>query len=75
MTETQFLETLQELLQRDEPIAVDMPLKDIAEWDSLAVMSCMAFFDKKFGIKTTFKQYKRLGSVADLIALSGGAIQ
>jgi acyl carrier protein len=69
-----FLEELQELLQRDEPIAADTVLQDTAEWDSLAVMSCIAYLDKKFGIRTTFSQYKKLRTVADLIALTGGAV-
>jgi acyl carrier protein len=69
-----FLEELQELLQRDEPIAADTVLRDTAEWDSLAVMSCMAYLDKKFGVRTTFNQYKQLRTVADLIALTGGAV-
>jgi acyl carrier protein len=70
-----FLEDLQELLQRDEPIEADAFLLDMAEWDSLAVMSCMAYLDKKFEIKTKFNQYKKLRTVADLIALTNGAVQ
>jgi acyl carrier protein len=70
-----FLEELRELLQRDEPIEADAVLWDMAEWDSLAVMSCMAYLDKKFGIKTKFSQYQKLRTVADLIALTGGAVQ
>jgi acyl carrier protein len=74
MLKSVFLEELQELLQRDDPITPDMALQDMAEWDSLAVMSCMAYFDKNFSVKTKISQYKQLHTVADLIALSGGAI-
>ena len=74
MLQAVFLEELQDLLQRDAPIAPDMALQDMAEWDSLAVMSCMAYFDKQFKVKTRISQYKQLATVADLIALAGGAI-
>ena len=74
MLKSVFLEELQELLQRDGPIAPDMALRDMEEWDSLAVMSCMAYFDKNFNVKTKISQYQQLHTVSDLIALAGGAI-
>lgn len=69
-----FLEELRELLQRDAPITLHTALGEVEEWDSLAVMACMAWFDQKLDIKTSFSQYKELQTVADLIALTGGAI-
>ena len=75
MLKSVFLEELQELLQRDDPIDPDMALQDMAEWDSMAMMSCMAYFDKNFGVKTRIPQYRQLRTVADLMALSGGAIE
>ena len=74
MIKSVFLEELQELLQRDDPISPDMTLSDMAEWDSLAQMSCMAYFAKKFNVKTKISHYESLRTVSDLIALSGGAI-
>ena len=74
MLKAVFLEELQELLQRDDPIDPDMPLQDMGEWDSLAVMSCIAYFDRKFNVKTTVSHYKKLRTVSDLMALSGGNI-
>ena len=74
MLKSAFLDELQELLQRDDPITPDMVLQDMGEWDSLAVMSCMAYFDKNFGVKTKIAQYQQLYTVSDLIALAGGAI-
>ena len=74
MLKSVFLEELQELLQRDDPIAPDMALQDIEEWDSLAVMSCMAYLDKHFSVKTKISQYRQLRTVADLMALAGGGI-
>ena len=74
MLKSKFLEDLQELLQRDDPITPDMMLGDMGEWDSLAQMSCMAYFSKHFNLKTKISQYEALRTVDDLIALSGGAI-
>jgi acyl carrier protein len=74
MLKAAFLEELQELLQRDDPIKPDMELRAMEEWDSLAAMSCMAYFDKHFNVKTKIAQYKNLRTVSDLIALAGGAV-
>jgi len=70
MLKSEFLEELQDLLQRNDPIALDMTLNDIAEWDSLAIMSCMAYFDKKFNLKTKISQYEKLNTISDLLALA-----
>lgn len=74
MTTAEFLQKLQDIIQRDEPIAPDDYLWDLEEWDSLAIMACMAFFDKTFGVKATFNQFKDLDTPAALIALAGGAV-
>lgn len=74
MERAEFLEELKDVLQRDDDITPDMTLKDMDEWDSLAIMSCMAYFDQKFGIKTRFGQYEQLSTVEDLIGLSAGAV-
>ena len=46
MTRKEFLEKLQDVLERDEEITEDMVLADMEEWDSLAAMAVMAFFNK-----------------------------
>ena len=74
MLKSVFLADLRELLQREDPITPEMTFSDMGEWDSLAQMSCMAYFDKKFNVKTKIAHYAALRTVADLIALSGGAI-
>ncbi len=74
MTSAQFHKELQEILQCDTDIESGTFLWDVEEWDSLAIMACMAYFDRTFGIKTKFGQYKDLGTVAELAALAGGAI-
>lgn len=69
-----FLKDFQNLLQCDEPVSMDTLLEDIAEWDSLAVMTCIAYLEKKFGITTTVASYKKLRAVADIAALANGAV-
>ncbi len=74
MTIKKFLEDFQDLLQRDDPITMDTPLRDMEEWDSLAVMSCIAYLDKQFGVKTAVTAYKKLRIVADVAALAQGGV-
>lgn len=69
MTLAQFLTDLQDILQRDEPLTPNTVLTDVEEWDSLAVMGCLAYFDRMFGVKTTFAQYQQVRTVADVVAM------
>ena len=69
MTLAQFLTELQDILQVDEPLTPDTLLTDVEEWDSLVVMGCLAYFDRKFGVKTTFAQYQKVRTVADVVAM------
>lgn len=69
MTLAQFLTDLQDILQRDEPLTPNTVLTDVEEWDSLAAMGCLAYFDRMFGVKTTFAQYQQVRTVADVVAM------
>lgn len=69
MTLAQFLTDLQDILQRDEPLTPETLLTGVEEWDSLAIMGCLAYFDRKFDVKTTFAQYQQVRTVADLVAM------
>ena len=74
MNVEQFLADFQDLLQCDDPVSMQTPLRGLEEWDSLAVMACIAYLDKNFGIRTTFASYKDLQTVADIAALTKGAV-
>lgn len=65
-----FLIEFQELLQRDVPVAPENQLIDLEEWDSLAIMAVIAWFDKQFGRTLNFGNFKGLQTVADVAALS-----
>lgn len=74
MTLEQFLKELQSIMQTETPLAANTHLWDIEEWDSLAIMACMAWFDKAFGVTTKFSQFSPLDTPAQLAALLGDAI-
>lgn len=74
MTKTEFLNELEELLQREEACHEDDVLADYMEWDSLSQMSIMAFYKKHFSIRVTLDDLAKLKTVQDLILLAQGNI-
>lgn len=74
MTRQEFLTALREMLQCDMEIREDTVLTELEEWDSLAFMVLIAFFDKNFGQRITFDNLKTCRMPSDLIALSAGGI-
>ena len=71
MTKEEFLVQMQDVLQTDETLSPDTVLCDLAEWDSLAKMSAMAFLDKNFGVKVGLKDFMEMNTMADLMAKAG----
>ena len=71
MTEEEFLTEMQDVLQRDDELALDMPLKDIEEWDSLAVMGTAAFLQHRFSVRLTMDDFKQMLAVRDIAAAAG----
>ncbi len=71
MTKDEFLERLKDVLQREDDLTFDMLLKDLDEWDSLAIMATTAFLDRDFGVKTIFSDYKDMKTVADIATKAG----
>lgn len=74
MTRQEFLTNLQDMLQCDQVLEAETVLTDMEEWDSLAFMVLIAFFDKNFGKRITFDMLKPCRTPEDLVALSGGGI-
>lgn len=74
MTKNDFLEELQEMMQLDDTIAEDADLRGYEEWDSLAFMVLITFFDKNFGQRISFEDLGFCETPLDLIELSKGAI-
>lgn len=65
-----FLTEFQDLLQRDEPLSPASRLDELEEWDSLAIMAVIAWFDRHCGLSLKFSDFKGLQTVADVAALS-----
>lgn len=75
MNKLDFLAELAEMLQTDEDLALNSDLQNMEEWDSLAFMVLISFFDKNFGLRLTFEDLAKCGTPEDIIALSEGAIK
>ena len=75
MTKNEFLNALQDMLQTDAELSEDTALAGLEEWDSLAFMVLIAFFDKNFAKKLTFDNLCACKTPAALIDLAGGAIR
>lgn len=54
MKRNEFIEIFKDTIQSDSVIEMDSPLADIEEWDSMAMMALIAYFDVKLGITVTF---------------------
>ena len=70
MNKDTFLTSLKNLLQIQEEISEQTYLFDLDEWDSLAMMSVVAFFDKELGKKITVSELQKLDTVQQLIDLA-----
>lgn len=71
MNKKQFLEEMVEVLQTEDEITMDTVLEDLEEWDSLSIMSTMAFLDKNFGVKTNMADYKNMTTIVDIARKAG----
>ena len=62
---------MQDVLQTEEELTLDMALADIPEWDSLAIMSTMAFLDSRMGVKTGMTDYNAMKTIGDIADKAG----
>lgn len=70
MRKEDFLASLQDILQCEAELEPQTTLADLEEWDSLAMMGLVAFFDRKLGRALDFETLGRCATVADLLALA-----
>jgi acyl carrier protein len=72
MNKNEFVKELTEYCEfEEENLTLDTKLKSIEAYDSLAVMSMIAFIDENFGMKFTAQQLKDLTDFNSLIELIG----
>lgn len=72
MQHDEFIDIFKDIIQSDSEIALDSSLADIEEWDSMAMMALIAYFDVKLGIMITFDQLHALHSIRDVALLIPG---
>lgn len=74
MKKSEFLEALEDILQREESCLETDSLADYVEWDSLSKMALMAYYDQKFEIKLNLSDFQNMKVVSDLVKLAGDNI-
>jgi acyl carrier protein len=72
MQHNEFIDIFKDVIQSDSDIAMDSTLEGIEEWDSMAMMALIAYFDVKLGITVTFDQLHALKCVRDVALLIPG---
>ena len=63
-----FYKQLAQILDVEEVKPHDA-LKDFESWDSLAILSVLAFADSKYGVTVKAEEIRSVGSVAELANL------
>ena len=71
MEGNEFFEELVEIFEVDEDITSETSLEEMEEYDSLAIMSLIAFIDENFEMTVSGEKLRELKTVTDLIALIG----
>jgi acyl carrier protein len=71
MNVNQFMEELKELLELSADIDLNTILKSLEEYDSMAIMSLVAFIHKKFGKQFNARQLNNITTVQSLVDLIG----
>lgn len=66
-----FLEKLQEELEEDQTLTMDTNLKELESYDSISLLSVIAFVDENFNKKIDTKQFKDIETVSDLANIIG----
>lgn len=75
MRKDEFISIFKDTIQTDDDISVDTLLADIEDWDSMAMMATIAWFDVNFGVKVTFGDLRALRNVGDVAGLVPGLEQ
>ncbi len=70
MREEVFLADFCDLLQLEAPqLDLATSLRSLEEWDSLAGMALIAYFDRKCGKRLTFADIKKFATVGDIFVI------
>ena len=70
MTEKEFLDVLDEILDTEEPVTMDTVLEDLEEWDSLSYVMFQAQMLERIGKQMDPKDVRAAKTPAELYALT-----
>ncbi len=68
---SEFTKQLNDLLEIEDELSPETNLKDYEEYDSLAIMSLVAYIHKNFGKQFNARQLNQIDTVSSLIDLIG----
>lgn len=71
MTKQEFAEKLTEIIDTEEDLSIETDLNEVEEYDSLTILSVIAFVDKQFGKTLTADQLASVTTVNSLIEIIG----
>ena len=71
MTINEFMVKLAELIEIEDVLSLDSNLKDYEEFDSMAIMSLVAFIHKNFGKQFNARQLNQVDTVESIVELIG----
>lgn len=71
MNTSVFLEKLQNELDEDENLTPETKLKSLESYDSISLLSIIAFVDENFSKKIDTKHFKDIETVSDLMNVIG----
>ncbi len=74
MEKAKFLLDLADILEKDETCREEDLLEEYEEWDSLAKMALMAYFQGNFSIKLNINSFDNLLYVKEILELAGEKI-
>lgn len=66
MTEKEKLELLEEIMDREEPLEMDMVLRELDEWDSLSTLALAAKVKELYGTNLMMKEITDFETVQDI---------
>lgn len=66
-----FLEKLQEELEEKQTLSPETKLKDLENYDSISLLSVIAFVDENFNQQLDPDQFKDMETVSDLMNIIG----
>jgi len=66
-----FLEKLQEELEEKEALTIDTNLRQLESYDSISLLSVIAFVDESFDKKIDANYFKDIETVSDLMNIIG----